>query len=83
MIIKIRFLRGRNMFNPCYEHCYLRYSKQYTKECDDNCDYAKIVKENRLKDEIIWYLIDMLEDEHIGMTSVAIEEIKNEFGVEL
>lgn len=35
------------MFEPCYEHCYLRYSKQYTKECDDKCNYAKAVKEKK------------------------------------
>lgn len=35
------------MFEPCYEHCYLRYGKQYTKECDDKCNYAKAVKENK------------------------------------
>lgn len=33
--------------------------------------------------EIIDYLLDMLEDEHLGMRVVAIEEIKNEFDVEL
>ena len=32
------------MFIPCKEHCYLRYGKQYTKECDDNCDYAHVAK---------------------------------------
>lgn len=35
------------MFEPCYEHCYLRYGKQYTAECDDECNYAKAVKENK------------------------------------
>ena len=32
------------MFEPCFEHCYLRYGKQYTKECDNNCNYAKTIK---------------------------------------
>ena len=35
------------MFEPCYEHCYLRYGKQYTAECDNKCNYAKAVKENK------------------------------------
>lgn len=35
------------MFEPCYEHCYLRYGKQYTKECDNECNYAKVVRENK------------------------------------
>lgn len=39
------------MFNPCYEHCYLRFGKQYTPDCDDKCDYAKTVKENKLLKE--------------------------------
>ena len=33
--------------NPCIELCYLRYGKQYTPECDEFCDYAKAVKENK------------------------------------
>lgn len=28
------------MFNPCYEHCYLKYGRQYTEECDNSCEYA-------------------------------------------
>lgn len=40
------------MFNPCYEHCYLRYGKQYTEECDTTCDYARVCLENKkLKDK--------------------------------
>lgn len=39
------------MFNQCYEHCYLRFGKQYTPDCDDKCDYAKAVKENKLLKE--------------------------------
>lgn len=35
------------MLEPCYEHCYLRYGKQYTTECDDKCNYAKAVKEKK------------------------------------
>lgn len=30
------------MYNPCFE-CYNRYGKQYTKDCDDTCEYANIV----------------------------------------
>lgn len=71
------------MLEPCFELCYLRYNKEYTKECDNNCMYAKACKENRYKDEIIEYLLDMLEEEHMGMKASAIEEIKDEFGIEL
>ena len=35
------------MFVPCRDHCYLRYGKQYTEECDTNCDYAKVCLENK------------------------------------
>ena len=41
------------LFNPCYEHCYLRHGKQYSPECDSQCEYAKVVKENKnLKEEL-------------------------------
>jgi hypothetical protein len=33
------------MFNPCIEHCYARYGKQYSEECDSTCAYAKSAKE--------------------------------------
>ncbi len=39
------------IFNPCYEHCYLKYGKQYTTDCDDKCDYAKVIKEKKLLEE--------------------------------
>ena len=71
------------MFVPCHEHCYLRYGKQYTKECDINCDYAKAVKESKKKDEVIEYLLDMLEEEHMSMRAVAVKEIADKFGIEL
>ena len=32
------------------------------------------------KDEIIQYLLDILEEEHMGMRTSAIEEINNKFG---
>lgn len=31
--------------NPCVDHCYLRFGKQYTPDCDDKCAYAKAEKE--------------------------------------
>lgn len=68
---------------PCYELCYLRYGFEYTKECDTTCDYAKTAKENKQNQDIIEYLLDMIEDEHMGMRASAIKEIKRKFGVEL
>lgn len=61
------------MLNPCYDHCYLKYGKQYTKECDTICDYA-------IQTKVIGYLLDMLEEEHMGMRSIAIREVNNKFG---
>ena len=70
------------MFVPCRDHCYLRYGRQYTKECDVNCDYAKAVKESNLKDKIIDSLLDVLEAGHIGMRAEVAKAIKEQFGVE-
>ena len=30
--------------NPCFEYCYVMYGKSYTKECDNKCEYARVVK---------------------------------------
>lgn len=38
--------------------------------------------EQNKKDEVVYYLLDMLEKEHMGMRASAIEEIKDEFGIE-
>lgn len=35
------------VFVPCYEHCYIRFGKQYSKECDSSCDYARVILENK------------------------------------
>lgn len=39
------------MFNPCFEHCYQRFGKQYTSDCDDKCEFAKVAKEKRKIEE--------------------------------
>ena len=42
------------MFEPCVDHCYIRHGKQYSIECDDTCEYEKIVKEKKaLEDQQI------------------------------
>lgn len=33
--------------NPCVEHCWMRFGKQYSHECDKECDFAKVVVENK------------------------------------
>lgn len=65
------------MFEPCYQHCYLRYGKKYTKECDLKCNYAKAVKESKNKDRIIKKLLDMLEEEKIELRAKALREMEN------
>jgi predicted secreted protein len=35
------------MFNPCIDYCYIRYGREYTHECEDRCDYARVCKELR------------------------------------
>lgn len=38
--------------NPCVDYCYFRLGKQYSLECEEFCDFAKVVKErNRLLEE--------------------------------
>ena len=37
-------MEAQDMFEPCYEHCYLRYGMEYTTECDNKCNYAKAMK---------------------------------------
>lgn len=39
--------------------------------------------ENENLQAIIYYLLDMLEEEHIGLKEIAIQNIKDTFGVEL
>ena len=53
------------MFNPCYEHCYLRWGKQYAKKCDDNCVFAKVCLENR---ELKGFLDKLFNELGIDMT---------------
>ena len=45
------------MFNPCLEHCYVKYGKEYSEECDSKCEYAKLAKEYKdLKNDVIAFL---------------------------
>jgi murein L,D-transpeptidase YafK len=36
------------MINPCYDYCYIRFGNQYTEDCDNKCEFAKVVKEKKL-----------------------------------
>lgn len=37
----------KRLMNPCIDYCFLRFGKQYNTSCDKECEYAKVVKENR------------------------------------
>ena len=40
------------MYNPC-ETCYSRFGHEYTSDCDEKCEFASLVKENkRLRAEL-------------------------------
>ena len=40
------------MYNPC-ETCYNRFGHEYTPDCDEQCEFANLVKENkRLRAEL-------------------------------
>ena len=38
---------------PCIDYCYNRFGRQYTPECDNICDYAIKVKENKIFKEYL------------------------------
>ena len=33
--------------DPCIDYCFNRFGKGYTKDCDNNCEYAKVIAENK------------------------------------
>lgn len=53
---------------------------------DEAYDALEILRswyyEQNKKDEIIYYLLDMLEEEHVGMKAAAIKEIADKFDIE-
>ena len=75
------------MYNPCLE-CYNRYSRQYTEECDEMCEYANIL--SKLKpysniDEIVRILkgdsfpLVLIDDKHIDSAYRIVCAAKNGF----
>ena len=52
------------MFEPCFEHCYIRFGKQYTPDCDDKCAYAKAVKERNEALEKLQRIYQKIKDEN-------------------
>lgn len=33
--------------DPCIDYCFNHFGKEYTKDCDNNCEYAKAIAENK------------------------------------
>lgn len=33
--------------NPCIDYCFNHFNKEYTKDCDNNCEYAKVIVKNK------------------------------------
>lgn len=52
------------MFSPC-EMCFQRYGKQYSEECDETCEYAKLYK---ALSDILEYIKDR-EEHHASQWS--------------
>ena len=50
------------MFNPCYEHCFLKYGRQYSKDCDNKCEYAKVIVENKALNKVRGYPVHNIYD---------------------
>lgn len=62
------------MFNPCVEHCFNRFGKQYTVDCDENCEFAKVIKEKKkLELEL------MLNEEQSKIPISTLEELATQF----
>lgn len=37
--------------NPCTEYCFNRYGKEYSSECDTECEYASEVRKRKLLEQ--------------------------------
>lgn len=50
------------MIKPCIDFCYNRYGKQYSSDCDDKCEYAKVIREKKILEEKTEQCIDILNE---------------------
>lgn len=66
--------------SPCFE-CYIR-GKRYSKEGCKDCDYAIVANKLSLANTIIDGLLDILEQEHIGMKDQVITLLREEYNYE-
>ena len=49
--------------NPCKDYCYYRYGKEYTPECDKNCDFAKEVNLRKKLEKELQEIKEAMEDD--------------------
>lgn len=61
--------------NPCIDYCFNRFGKEYTKDCDNNCEYAKVIVENK---KLQVDLARMTNADHIR--AMSDEELALQFG---
>ena len=45
-------MTDNDIYYPCSE-CFNKYNKQYSEKCDEECDYAKAVKERDRLEAIV------------------------------
>lgn len=75
----------KEMYNPCLE-CLNRYGREYTKKCDDMCEYAHAV--SKLKpyggiDEVVKVMkgesfpLVLVDDKHIDFTYKLVCAVKD------
>jgi hypothetical protein len=73
------------MYNPCVE-CFNRYGRQYSNECDNNCEYANVLSQLREHgglDEVLSVMrgekipVIFLNKEHIDYTLKIVHAAKD------
>lgn len=40
--LEVQIMQKKEMYNPCIT-CMDRFGRQYTEDCDNNCDYAHVL----------------------------------------
>jgi hypothetical protein len=50
----------KHRLNPCKDLCYIRYGKQYSEKCDEECEFAYAVKQLKKQKEQICSLCKAL-----------------------
>lgn len=75
-------------YKPDENNCWLYYLTNIDNGIVELCNWAFFdrhfeITHDNVKDEIIEFLLDMLEEEHMVMRAVAVKEVKDKFDIEL